>query len=110
MDKPSTKDKDLGKKQEAKGAKTESVSSEPESSMKDERKHWRKCVCMCVCIGWGFLVTPTSYGLEAIPQVNVHMSSCLSRTQEPRQDGNDKFQKRRSQLFQTKTVQEGTLF
>lgn len=46
LDKPSNKDKDLGgKKQEAKGAKAESVSSEPESSMKDERKHWRKCLC-----------------------------------------------------------------
>lgn len=47
-DKPSNKDKDLGKKQEAKGAKAESVSSEPDSSMKDERKHWRKCVLFCV--------------------------------------------------------------
>lgn len=47
MDKPSNKDKDLAKKQEAKGAKTESVSSEPES-VKDERKHWRKCVLVGV--------------------------------------------------------------
>lgn len=55
LDKPSNKDKDLGKKQEAKGAKAESVSSEPESSMKDERKHWRKCLCVLVEI---FFVTP----------------------------------------------------
>lgn len=65
MDKPSNKDKDLGKKQEAKGAKTESVSSEPES-MKDERKHWRKCVF------WLFFVTPTSSGLELFHSVNSH--------------------------------------
>lgn len=93
MDKPSSKDKDLGKKPEAKGSKTESVSSEPESSMKDERKHWRKCICVCLFF---FADHPLNFG------ASLHKSACsclfvpLFRTQEPRQDGDAKFQKRRS--------------
>lgn len=99
LDKPSNKDKDLGKKQEAKGAKTESGSSEPESSTKDERKHWRKCF-FCLF-----------FSLSHLPAVKSFNSfSPSSRTQEPRQDGNGEFQERRSQLFQTQTFQKGTIF
>lgn len=42
LDKLLEKDKDLSKKQETKGGKSESVSSGPDSSVKDDRKHGRK--------------------------------------------------------------------
>lgn len=68
-------------------------------------------VSVCVLVVMFFLSHTPPMFLKLFHEcMPVNMSSPLSRTQEPRQDGNDKFQKRRSKLFQTETFQEGTIF